>query len=113
MGKLLEKYGMDVTENSTWIFKGGELLYSLPVDKKITEDSLFYKNLGSGSVSVSVEMGYDDVRGVFPYKKIMVEGTSCNAADRGVNILVYDNEFQAVVDNVGLNADNNYEFCRY
>lgn len=111
--KLLKKYGMDMMEDSTWVFKGGELLYSLPVDQKITEDSLFYKNLGSGSISVSVEMGYDDVRGVFPYKKIVVEGTSCNAAERGVNILVYDNEFQSVVDNVGLNADNNYEFCRY
>lgn len=113
LGKLLKKYDMDMDENATWIFKGGELLYSLPVDKKITEDSLFYKNLGSGSISVSVEMGYDDVRGVFPYKKIVVEGTSCNAAERGINILVYDNEFQSVVDNVGLNADNNYEFCRY
>lgn len=111
--KLLKKYGMDMMEDSTWVFKGGELLYSLPVDQKITEDSLFYKNLGSGSISVSVEMGYDDVRGVFPYKKIVVEGTSCNAAERGINILVYDNEFQSVVDNVGLNADNNYEFCRY
>ena len=61
--KLLKKYGMDMMEDSTWVFKGGELLYSLPVDQKITEDSLFYKNLGSGSISVSVEMGYDDVRG--------------------------------------------------
>lgn len=113
LGGLLEKYGMDMTEHSTWIFKDGELIYSLPVDKKITEDSLFYKSLGSGSVSVSVEMGYDDIRGVFPFKKIVVEGTSCNAAERGVNILVYDNEFQSIIDNVGLNADNDYAFCRY
>lgn len=111
--KLLKKYGMDMMEDSTWVFKGGELLYSLPVDQKITEDSLFYKNLGSGSISVSVEMGYDDVRGNISNKIIAMEGTSCNAAERGVNILVYDNEFQSVVDNVGLNADNNYEFCRY
>lgn len=113
IGKLLKKYGMDMEENSTWIFRGGELLYTLPVDKEITEASLFYENLGENSVSVSVEMGYDAVKGVFPYKKIVLEGTNCNAAERGINILVYDNEFQAVVDNVGLNADNNYEFCRF
>lgn len=111
--KLLNKYGMDMNENSTWIFCGGELLYTLPVDSQITEDSLFYKNLGSDSVSVSVEMGYDDARGVFPYKRIAVEGICCSAVERGINILVYDNEFQVIIDNVGLDANDDYKFCRY
>lgn len=111
--KILKEYGMNMEENSTWVFKGGELIYTLPVNEEITEDDFFYEDLGKKSLSVVTEMQYSGVMGAYPYKTVTLEGIRCNAVERGINLLVYDNEFQTVVDNVGLDADNGYDFCRY
>lgn len=113
ISKILKEYGMNMEENSTWVFKGGELIYTLPVNGDIEEDDFFYEDLGKKSLSVVTEMQYSEVIGSYPYKTITLEGTRGDAVERGINLLVYDNEFQTVVDNVGLDADNGYEFCRY
>lgn len=110
---LLSEYGVDMEQNSTWVFSGGELVYSLPLEQQIEEEDFFYQDMGEDSLAVVTKMQYSEVIGSFPYKTISLEGVRCNAAERGINILVYDNEFHTLVDNVGLNADNDYKLLRY
>ena len=110
--KLLGDYGMDVSEESLWIFLGGELVHTLPVE--ITEDSFFYEDMGKSSLTVKAEILYSDmIEDYYPKTGIYIEGVGCDAANNGVNIIVYDNELQTIVDNVGLDAANEYGFLRY
>ncbi len=113
ISRLLSDYEVDMEQNSTWVFCGGELVYAMPLDSQMKEDDFFYQDLGEDSLSVVTKMQHSEIAGSYPYKTISLEGTHCDAVGRGVNILVYDNEFHAIVDNVGLDADDGYRFKRY
>lgn len=47
------------------------------------------------------------------YREVSIEGINCDAAENGINIMVYDNELQEMVDNAGMNASDGYAFMRY
>ncbi len=109
---LLNKYGMDAHEECVWVFEGGELVYTLPAT--IDEDSFFYEDMGKDSLTVMTEMRYSKmIEEYYPFLGIYIEGIGCDAAANGVNIIVYDNELQTIVDNVGLDATTAYSFLRY
>lgn len=112
MAKLLASRGMDMQTASTWVFSGGELIYSLPANSEITEDAFFEKDLGKSSLCIRTEMKSNAIWGDYPEKTITIEGTRCDTAECGINILVYDNELQKIVDNVGLDAWDSYKIYR-
>lgn len=109
---FLKKYGMDTDEAGTWVFKNGELVYTLA--QKITGDTFYYEDLGESSLTILTEMRYSTmIEDYYPYKQICMEGVGCDAATNGVNILVYDNELQEVVVNQGMDATNDYLIVKY
>ena len=86
----------------------------LGVKDAITEDKVYYQDLGRKSVTVLTEERYsamlDDT---YLYREVSIEGINCDAAENGINIMVYDNELQEMVDNAGMNASDGYAFMRY
>ncbi len=109
---MLKKYGMDPDTDTVWIWKDGELQMTVPADT--TEDKVYYQDLGRKSVTVLTEERYsamlDDT---YLYREVSIEGINCDAAENGINIMVYDNELQEMVDNAGMNASDGYAFMRY
>lgn len=112
MHAFLAKYGMDTQEAGTWVFKNGQLVYSL--SKVIADDSFYYEDLGEKSLTVLTEMQYNaELEEYYPYKRICMEGIGVDAAANGINIFVYDNELQQIVVLAGLDAANGYQMVRY
>ena len=76
---------------------------TVPADT--TEDKVYYQDLGRKSVTVLTEERYsamlDDT---YLYREVSIDG---------INIMVYDNELQEMVDNAGMNASDGYAFMRY
>ena len=103
---------MDPDTDTVWVWKDGELQMTVPADT--TEDKVYYQDLGRKSVTVLTEERYsamlDDT---YLYREVSIEGINCDAAENGINIMVYDNELQEMVDNAGMNASDGYAFMRY
>lgn len=108
---LLKRYGLDDKEAALWVLKGGEFLYSLP---KEVEDTFFYEDMGEKSLAVTTEKRYSKMmEEYYIARSISVEGVGADAADHGINVVVYDNELQKVVDIAGFDATNGYAVVRY
>lgn len=109
---LLGKYGMDDREEFVWVFEAGELVYALP--ETIEEDSFFHKDMGKDSLTVVSEMRYSKMlEEDYRYSGVYIEGIGCDAAENGINVIVYDNELQTIVDNAGMDAAQAYKILRY
>lgn len=109
---LLERYGMDTVQYGTWVFKEGELVYTLP--KCITEDTFYYNDLGRQSLTIITQMRRNEAQQeTYPFKNINLEGIGCNAVTDGVNILVYDDVLQETVVITGANALDEYHLVTY
>lgn len=109
---LLSEYGMNAHQDALWVFKNGELIYSLP--KSMEEETFFYEDMGRDSLTIESGMRYSKMlEDYYPYVDIYVEGAGCTVAQNGVNIVVYDNELQTIVDCIGVDASDGYNFLRY
>lgn len=109
---LLQKYDLDPADTSTWIIQSGEVVYTLP--EKITEESFYHENLGKKSITVVAGIRYSKMlEENYEYKEITLEGMGCDAVQNGINIMVYDNEFQEIVDNCGMDAAQENLIVRY
>lgn len=109
---LLKTYDMDLQNGSVWVFQGGDLVYSLPTEQEIKQGDFFETDLGKNSLCIETKIETNAFYGDYPVKTVTLEGTRSEKAARGINIIVYDNELQNMVDNIGLDADDSYQIHR-
>lgn len=85
----LDAQGLDVWNERKWVLKNGQLLYHTNQGE---DAPFFYEDLGKLAVAVSDG-------------KISMGETTGELVWNGLNILVYDNELEKVVDVAGMDAD--------
>lgn len=82
--------GLDPWNEHRWIIENGEVIYHVDYRLGIPD---FYKELGESVVTVqngTIYIGQD----------------ACTTVDSGLNIVVYDNELEKVVDACGINSED-------
>lgn len=108
---LLGEYGLDPREDGVWVIENGEVIYRL--EKDMEEDSFFYLDMGRDSLTVRTQVRYSKmIEDDYLVKEVASERAGCNSVKNGINILIYDNELDKIVDNMGADALEGYTINR-
>jgi len=90
--------------NGIWFLEQGISLWTATLD-----DGEFYKR--TASHDFHLQRSHNEETGIYT-NVIIIDNTQYMKVTNGVNILVYDTMTEKIADNIGFNADDNYNIVR-
>lgn len=111
---MLDKYGLNLCGDAVVMYDKGERIFC--ADESKTEDYIFYKDLGTqtlviegGTVEADISV---DKKKIAVIPKVTLNRYGCDKVNNGINILLYDNYTNKVIENVGFDACQEYRKIR-
>ena len=111
---MADKYGLNLCGDAVVMYDKGERIFC--ADESKTEDYIFYKDLGTqtlviegGTVEADISV---DKKKIAVIPKVTLNRYGCDKVNNGINILLYDNYTNKVIENVGFDACQEYRKIR-
>lgn len=102
---LLNTVGIyEENANGIWFLEQGTSLWTAFLD-----DDELYKR--TAPHDFHLQRSYDEETGIYT-NAVIIDNTQYKKVTNGVNILVYDTMTEKIADNIGVNADDNYNIVR-